>query len=104
MSVMRNLLIAVGFVAAVFGVGSTSAQLIPPGMPPFNPPLPPPLPGPKIEVPKVPKLDELPQRNYLPAPRPSFSDKITTCLEEGAAAGLAPGDREAYARACANSR
>jgi hypothetical protein len=101
---MKRFLVVAGLVMAVLNAGNASAQMIPPGTSPFNPPLPPPPPGPKIEVPKVPKLDELPQRNYLPAPRPSFSDRITTCLEEGAAAGLAPGDREAYARACANSR
>jgi len=52
----------------------------------------------------VPKMDELPRQNYLPPPRPSFSDKVTTCLQEGAAAGLGGSDREAYSRACANSR
>ena len=80
------------------------AQIIPPGASPFSPPPPPPLPGPKIQVPVVPKMDELPSRNYVPAPGPSFSDKVTTCLGEGAAAGFGPGDRDAYVRACANSR
>jgi len=52
----------------------------------------------------VPKLDELPQRNYVAPARLSFSDKVTTCLEEAAAAGLGQADRAAYSRACANSR
>jgi hypothetical protein len=42
------------------------------------------------------------QQNYAPAPRPSFSDRISTCLDEAAAAGLSPGQRSAYSRACAN--
>jgi hypothetical protein len=32
------------------------------------------------------------------------ADKITTCLQEGAAGGLGPSDREEYSRVCANSR
>jgi hypothetical protein len=104
---MKSFLIVAGIVmAAVLGTANASAQIVPPGGSPFNPqlPPPPPLPGPKIQVPVIPKLDELPSYNYLPAPRPSFSDKVTTCLQEGAAAGLGPGDRAAYSRACANSR
>ena len=101
---MKSFLIASCFViAATLGAGGASAQIIPPGTSQLNP-LPPPPPGPRIQVPVVPKLDELPPRNYVPGPRPSFSDKITTCLEEGAAGGLGPGDRDAYARSCANSR
>jgi hypothetical protein len=49
-------------------------------------------------------MDALPSQNYLPPPRPSFSDRVTTCLEEAAAAGLGPAERETYSRACANSR
>jgi hypothetical protein len=79
-----------------------SAQLIPPGGSKFNPPLPAPLPPPKIEVPVIPKMDALPSQSYAPAPRPSFSDRITTCLDEAAAAGLGPSDREVYSRSCAN--
>ena len=98
--------IAACLVAAVLvGLGSASAQvIIPPGGSQFNPPLPPPPPSPKIEVPVVPKMDALPSYNYLPAPRPSFGDNVTTCLQEGAAAGLGPSDREVYSRNCANSR
>lgn len=101
---MKSFLFAASLIAAfALNAGTVSAQIISPGTSPAIP-LPPPPPGPRIEVPKVPKLDELPSRNYVPGPRPSFSDKITTCLQEGAAGGLGPGDREAYARACANSR
>jgi hypothetical protein len=103
---MKKRSIAACLVAAVLvGLSAASAQvMIPPGASPFSPPPQPPLPGPKIQVPVVPKMDELPSRNYAPAPRPSFGDRITTCLEEGAAAGLGPGDRAAYSRACADSR
>jgi hypothetical protein len=71
------------------------AQLIPPGGSKFNPPLPAPLPPPRIEAPVIPQLD-------APPPRPSFSDRITTCLEDAAASGLGPSEREEYSRACAN--
>jgi hypothetical protein len=78
------------------------AQLIPPGGSKFNPPLPAPPPSPKIEVPVIPQMDAPPRQSYAPAPVPSFSDRITTCLEEGAAGGLGPSDREEYSRSCAN--
>jgi hypothetical protein len=70
----------------------------------LSPPLPPPLPPPKIGVPVVPQLDAPPQYDYRPAPRPSFSDRVVRCLDEGAAAGLGPGDRAAYSRSCANQQ
>lgn len=103
-SSMKRFLILGGVIMAVaLGAGTASGQIIGPGgLPPAQPP---PLPGPKIEVPKVPKMDELPERNYVPTtPRPSFSDKVNACLDEAAASGLAPGDRDSYVRACANSR
>ncbi len=101
----RPSIIAFAVAAVLFAADAALAQVIPPGGSQFNPlnaPLPPPLPPPKIEVPVVPQMDAPPRQNYLPAPRPSFSDRVTTCLDEGAAAGLGPGDREAYSRACAN--
>jgi hypothetical protein len=101
---MKSFLYATGLiVVATLNAGTVSAQIIPPGTSPLTP-LPPPLPGPKIQVPVVPKLDELPSRNYVPGPRPSFSDKVNTCLGEAAAGGLGPGDRDTYVRSCVNSR
>jgi hypothetical protein len=50
----------------------------------------------------VPQMDATPSQSYQPAPRPSFSDRITTCLSDAAANGLGPGEREAYSRTCAN--
>jgi hypothetical protein len=91
--------------AALIFAGSASAQvIIPPGGSQFNPPLPPPPAPPKIEAPVIPQMDAPAVQNYAPAPRPSFSDRINSCLDEAAASGLDPSERAAYSRACANSR
>ena len=67
------------------------------------PPPPPPPPPPKLEVPKIPKLGEIPDSPKAALPqRGSFSDRVTQCIEQGAAAGLGPNERAAYSRACAN--
>jgi hypothetical protein len=77
------------------------AQVVQPGWVP--PPQPAPIPPPKIEVLPVPKMDA-----PLAAPKPalqnrgSFGQRAARCLDEGAAMGLPQGDRQAYARACAN--
>jgi len=89
------------FLALVFA-SAASAQVIPPGGSQFNPPLPPPPPPPKIEVPAIPQMDALPQRNYAPAPQPSFGARIGKCLDDAAASGLGPSERSAYSRNCAN--
>jgi hypothetical protein len=99
---MRHSTIIVTVVAALLIGGVASAQIIPPGGSQFNPPLPPPPPPPKIEAPVVPQMDAPVSQSYAPAPRPSFSDRITTCLDEAAASGLSPGTRAAYSRSCAN--
>lgn len=102
---MNRILIPVLFllamVPALAAGNAARAQTILPGSSPLLAPLPPPPPPPKIEVPVVPKMDEMP-RQAQPSPRPSFSDRITTCLQQGAAAGLSPGDRDTYSRSCAN--
>lgn len=87
----------------MLGVAPASAQMLPPGSSALTVPPPPAPPPPKIEVPVVPKMGDLPSQNYVPktAP-PSFGDRITTCLQDGAAAGLSPNDRAAYSRSCAN--
>jgi hypothetical protein len=89
-------------VALAAGDAVSAQQMIPPGASQFSPPPPAPPPSPKIEVPAVPQLDAPPRQNFQAAPRASFSDRIETCLDEGAAAGLNPGDRAAYSRSCAN--
>jgi hypothetical protein len=97
----RRSIITLAVVAALLAADAAFAQVIPPGGSKFNP-LPPAPPPPKIEVPVVPQMDAPPRQSYVPAPPPSFSDRITTCLSDGAAAGLGPSDREAYSRACVN--
>jgi hypothetical protein len=87
--------------AALVAVNGASAQFLPPGASQFNPPPPPP--PPKIEVPVIPQMDAPPsQPTVQPSQRGSFSDRINNCLDEGAAAGLGPGERAAYSRMCAN--
>jgi hypothetical protein len=100
---MKRLSIVIGGVVWALLEGSVSAQqFIPPGGSPLNPPLPPPPPPPRIEVPAIPQMDVPSQPSLLPAPRASFGDRISRCLDEGAAAGLDPANRAAYSRACAN--
>jgi hypothetical protein len=40
-------------------------------------------------------------QNYAPPPRPSFGDRVSTCLSEATASGLGPSESAAYSRACA---
>jgi hypothetical protein len=90
--------------AAFVGANGASAQVqfIPPGGSQFNPPPIAPPPPPKIEVPKIPQMDEVARPSYQVSPRPSFSDRVSTCLDEAAGSGLGPAEREAYSRSCAN--
>jgi hypothetical protein len=87
------LLSAAPIKAQIIGTPGSGALIVPP------PPAPPP---PSMAVPVVPKLDELPRAQGTPQPRGSFGDRMTNCLQDGAAAGLGPNDRAAYSRACAN--
>jgi hypothetical protein len=90
-------------IAALVVVNTASAQLLPPGASQFSPPPPAPLPPPKIEVPVVPQMDAPPSQPAVqPSGRGSFSDRINTCLDEGAASGLGPNERAAYSRTCTN--
>jgi hypothetical protein len=82
--------------------GGAFAQPIPPGSSPYLPPPPPPPPPPRIEVPAIPKMDELPKRSYAPiAPQKSFGERVTKCLDDAAASGLGPNERATYSRNCA---
>ena len=98
----RSSIFVCAMIAALLAANAASAQVIPPGSSQLNPPLPPPPPPPRIEVPVIPQMDAPITQNYAPAPQPSFSDRITTCLDEAAANGLGPSARAAYSRACAN--
>jgi len=99
---MKHAAIVCAVASALIFANAVSAQVIPPGGSQFNPPLPPPPRPPKIEVPVIPRMDALPQPNYAPTPGPSFGERIGKCLDDAAASGLAPGEREAYSRSCAN--
>jgi hypothetical protein len=120
-SAMTNVLFRHAMTAVIATLLSASpgfAQLIvPPGTgalivpPPIAPP------PPRIDVPVVPRLDELPRARGVPVVpklddlpsaqntgrnRRSSGDRVTDCLHEGAAAGLGPNDRATYSRSCAN--
>jgi len=98
----RSLIYCVVVILALVAQGA-SAQIIPPGSSPYLPPPPPPPPPPKIEVPAIPKMDELPKRSYAPiAPQKSFGERVTKCLDDAAASGLGPNERSTYSRNCAN--
>ena len=100
---MKQSSIIIGAVTAgIIFAGAASAQLIPPGTSQFSPPLPASPPPPKIEVPVVPQMDAPVTQNYAPPPRPSFGDRINTCLDQAAASGLGPNERATYLRSCAN--
>jgi hypothetical protein len=101
---MKHLSLVICVVAAALVAGAAaSAQFLPPGASQFNPPPPPPPPSPKIEVPAIPQMDAPPsQPQVQPSQRGSFSDRISNCLDQGAAAGLGPNERAAYSRSCAN--
>jgi hypothetical protein len=89
--------------AVLLAANATNAQqVIPRGGSLLNPPIPAPPPPPKIEVPVVPQMDAPVLQSYVPPAPPSFSDRMTTCLEAAAASGLRPSARAAYSRACAN--
>ncbi len=104
MPCMKHAAIIFGIAVAALALSSpVGAQFIPPGGSRFNPPLPAPPPPPNIVPPVVPQFDAPIHYNYAPTPRPSFGDRITKCLDQAAAAGLRPGRRAAYSRACANS-
>lgn len=97
---------ALAAIVLFLGAGTAEAQIAPPINGPVNPalivPLPTPPPPPRIEVPAVPKMDEIPApRNTAPR-RSSFGDRVNDCLQDGVAARLGPSDREAYSRSCAN--
>lgn len=96
------LVVAAGLIASDVLAPPASAQVLMPGNPMLTPPPPPSPPPPRIEVPVVPKLDAMPSQPTAPLSRRSFGDRITDCLQDGAAAGLDPNDRAAYSRACAN--
>lgn len=125
MIVMKRTAFAIILALSVIVSGFAQAQVFPPGgvnnqpvIPfPVAPPAPPP---PRIEVPVVPQMnspppfalqnttpglvtqDTPPKRVLKRERRPSFSDRVARCLDDGAAWGLNPNQRAAYSRQCAN--
>jgi len=102
---MKQLSILVCVVVASFLAGEVASaqQMIPPGASRFDPPPPPPPQFPKLEAPGAPQMDApRSQPRLQPSTRGSFSDRISKCLEDSAAAGLGPNARAAYSRSCAN--
>lgn len=93
---------AIAAVAATLGAPAAFAQIVPGGGTTLPPPpaAPPP---PSMAVPVVPQFDAPAQPNSAPPPsRGSFGDRVTGCLQDGAAAGLNSADRATYSRQCAN--
>jgi hypothetical protein len=107
---LAGLMNAGGAVAQVYHTPSGS-MVVPP---------PPRLAPPTITVPQVPQMaspptfelgntspslieqNPQPEQNLKPrSKRKSFSNRVTRCLQEGAALGLGPSERSAYSRACA---
>ncbi|AMA58767.1 hypothetical protein [Bradyrhizobium sp. CCGE-LA001] len=99
---MTRFSIGLVLLATLFVGQAAHAQYVSPGASRLAPPLPAPPPPPRIEVPQVPQFDAPPRYNFQPLPRNSFSDRVTKCLDDAAAAGLGPADRGTYARSCAN--
>jgi len=125
MLVMHKASIAIVLALSAALAGNARAQIYPPGginnqpvIPfPTAPPAPPP---PPIVVPQVPQMNSPPPfalqntrpgivtQDTPPAPvlrrerRPSFSDRVARCLDDGAAWGMNPNQRAAYSRQCAN--
>ncbi|KYG99034.1 hypothetical protein [Bradyrhizobium sp. DOA1] len=99
---MTRFSIGLVLLATLFAGQAAHAQYVSPGASRLAPPLPAPPAPPRIEVPQIPQFDAPPRYNYQPLPRNSFSDRVTKCLDDAAAAGLGPADRGTYARSCAN--
>ena len=68
----------------------------------FNPPPPSPPNVPKITVPEVPKFDVPSRPISQSVPAPSFSEKVSRCVDESALEGRTQSDRAAYTRSCVN--
>jgi hypothetical protein len=99
----KALAILVSLSAMLAAATPACAQgLIPPPATALPPPPPPP-PPPVIEVPKVPKMDDMPAPPKAALPQSgSFGERMSRCMDDAAAAGLGPNERAAYSRACAN--
>jgi hypothetical protein len=75
------------------------AQVIVPGL---NAPPVVPAPSPSIQIPPIPQLGVPPQPNPSPLLQDTFPDRVSACLQIGAAAGLSSGGLDAYTGQCVN--
>jgi hypothetical protein len=89
-------------VVAMLAVAPALAQIPPTGGTPLLPPPQSSAPPPSMAVPVVPKLDAMPRSPGAPSLNSSFGDRVTGCLQGGAAAGLNSSDNAVYSRSCAN--
>lgn len=78
---------------------SASAQTTVPGE--ATPVFPPQSSTSPTQVPTSPQPNATLQPDLTPLPQNSFSDRLTQCLNQGAAMGLDPNSLSAYARDCA---
>ena len=106
-SAMTRILITILLASAMLpalctGNAAFAQTMIPPGWSQFSPPPPAGPPPPKIEVPVIPKMDEMPRQRQTAPSRGSLSDRATQCLHDAGAAGLRGARRDSYTRACAN--
>jgi hypothetical protein len=75
------------------------AQVIVPGI---NAPPAIPAPSPSIQVPPIPQLGVPPQPTTSPLLQDTFPDRVSACMQMGAAAGLSAGSLDAYVNQCSN--
>lgn len=117
---MRKLVVICLLCIAPLGVTAFAQIYTTPSGRAVLPPPPAPPPPPAITVPQVPTMNspplfELqnttpgyvqpgkpPKQVLKPQRRESFDRRMSRCLDEGAAMGLGPGQRSAYARNCAH--
>ncbi|MCP4620869.1 MAG: hypothetical protein GY844_31055 [Bradyrhizobium sp.] len=75
------------------------AQVIVPGI---NAPPVLPAPTPSIQIPQIPQAGVPSQPAPLPALQNTYPDRVNTCIQMGAAAGLSGGGLNAYTGLCAS--
>jgi hypothetical protein len=94
---MAKVLICAGLVGATCGQQAIG-QVVVPGI--NAPPLVS-FPSPPIQVPPIPQAGVSSQPNLAP-PQNTFSDRVSTCIQMGAASGLSGASLGAYTGQCAN--
>jgi hypothetical protein len=95
---VASVLLGVGLSLTVWTPGAM-AQVIVPGI---N--APPVIPGPtaSIQIPQIPQAGVPSQPVPLPALQDTFPDRVSACIQTGAASGLSAGGLNAYTGECAS--